>query len=77
MIHDPYNLRVLVMQHNTSASKLASILGIHRSTVYKHLDGKAAFTSTTLCKLADYFGVTTDYILGREKHDVGSNTRRE
>ena len=25
-----------------------------------------------LCKLADYFGVTTDYLLGREQHDTSA-----
>lgn len=68
MKHDPYNLRKLMIEHNISANKLAPIIGIHRETLGKHLNGQADYTGTVLCKLADYFDVSTDYLLGRSKN---------
>ncbi|WP_300138258.1 helix-turn-helix transcriptional regulator [uncultured Oscillibacter sp.] len=50
--------------------------GLHQKDMAAHLDvtlrhyqrmehGDVNLSATTLCGLADYFGVTTDYLLGR------------
>lgn len=52
MKHNPYNLRKLMIEHNISANKLAPIIGIHRETLGKHLNGQADYTGEVLCKLA-------------------------
>lgn len=41
--------------------------GISYVTFYKYVTGKMTPGIENLGKLADYFGVSTDYLLGREK----------
>ena len=64
-MHSPTNLRNLMLERNISASALAKEIGLHRQTISSHLYGAEDFTGRVLIRLADYFGVTTDYILGR------------
>lgn len=45
---------------------VADTLHIHRSTYSYYERGKTNPPLDILIKLADYFGVTTDYLLGRE-----------
>lgn len=58
----------LMQERKVTATQLSKDLGIHRSVIVEHKYGQADITGTTLCKLADYFGVTTDYLLGRSKN---------
>ena len=67
MKYNPTNLRNLMLEKGISAVKLAEILGIHRETIGKHLAGTAEWKGSTILKMADYFDVSTDYILGRTK----------
>lgn len=43
--------------------------GLHRAVIVTHKYDQADYTGTVLCKLADYFNVTTDYLLGREEDE--------
>ena len=45
--------------------ELAAYLNVSISTVSNYEQNVHQPDSETLCKLADYFGVTTDYLLGR------------
>lgn len=45
---------------------VADTLHIHRSTYSYYERGKTNPPLDILIKLADYFGVTTDYLLGRD-----------
>ncbi len=44
---------------------LAKELGVDCSTIAKYETGDRLPDVVMLCKVADYFGVSTDYLLGR------------
>ena len=46
---------------------VAALLGIDRTTYAKYESGASEPNYETLLKLAEIFGVSTDYILGREE----------
>jgi len=46
---------------------LCSAIGMNFSTYQNYESGKRIPTADILIKLADFYGVTTDYLLGREK----------
>ena len=48
-------------------AKMAELLGMTDRNYQRFEYGKVNVTARTLIFLADYFGVTTDYLLGREK----------
>lgn len=55
-------------KHNGKSIKdISSDTKILTSTLYHYLERLRMPTVTVLEKLADYFGVTTDYLLGREE----------
>ena len=57
----------LLASHDISQRKLSKEAGISNSTISRILSGEMRNpTADTLVKLADYFGVTTDYLLGRD-----------
>lgn len=51
---------------NKSPSCVASEIGLSRASVSGWKNGKKP-TDATVIKLADYFGVSVDYLLGNEK----------
>ena len=54
--------------HNgKSIKEISSDTKIMTSTLYHYLERLRMPSVTVLEKLADYFGVTTDYLLGREE----------
>lgn len=53
----------LCASKNVSPSKAAEAIGLNRAAVAKWKNGATPSAVTTI-KLADYFGVTTDYLLG-------------
>lgn len=48
-------------------SDVAELLGITQGHYQRMEKGKINIPTLTLCALADYFGVTTDYLLGRSQ----------
>ena len=44
--------------------ELAKILNVQRPAISKYENGEISLTDDTMRTLADYFGVTTDYLLG-------------
>ena len=54
----------LCASKNVSPSKAAEAVGLNRAAVAKWKNG-AIPSAVTAIKLADYFGVTTDYLLGK------------
>ncbi len=59
-----YNkVKALCNDKNITQKQLADIIGINQNTI-KTWENKLP-NSDTLVKIADYFGVTTDYLLGR------------
>lgn len=55
----------LCISHKTTPAAVAKSLGITNAAVSKWRQG-AAPRDFTLRKIADYFGVTVDYLLGKE-----------
>lgn len=58
-------LRELRKERKLVQRDLAEVLGI-TDVHYRRIEaGKVNIPTLTLCTLADYFGVTTEYLLGR------------
>ena len=56
----------LMKMEKISQYALAKKLGISQSTICNWLNGKKEPSIESLWKLADYFSVSIDYIVGRE-----------
>lgn len=62
------NLRNLRNAKNYSQQKLANLIGVSRSTIAMWETGASQPDNDTLSRLADFFGVSVDYLLGRENN---------
>jgi transcriptional regulator with XRE-family HTH domain len=73
----PYTLgqriRHLRESHIHSQVQLSDILGIGNHTLSRYENGQREPELTTLCKIAGVYGVTTDYLLGREDEAITFN----
>lgn len=58
----------LRMDKDMNQEDLAVILNISRSTLANWESGNRRIDIETLVVIADYFGVSCDYLLGRTKH---------
>jgi transcriptional regulator with XRE-family HTH domain len=68
---------------NLTQEQLAGIFGIKRENISRWENGVAEPSRENLLKIADYFNVSTDYLLGRdsptnaetarEHHNIGVN----
>lgn len=63
------NLKKLRTSKNLSQSKLSKILGISSSTIGMYEQGRRFPDQTILTKIADFFDVSTDYLLGRNSQN--------
>ena len=63
----PFSLRLKALRKakRKKQSQMAEVLGITSSHYQKVEYGQINISVTSLMTLADYFGVTTDYLLGR------------
>lgn len=61
-------VKYLANKQKISLKELALKLGMGESAIYKW--DKSAPSTDNLKKVADYFGVSTDYLLGREKPQI-------
>ena len=67
--------KTLCDQKNVSVYRACTEIGLNRSAVAKWKSGGKP-NGSTAAKLADYFGVTTDYLLGQsEERSPGSIPR--
>ena len=60
-------LRELRKEKKLKQRELAVLLGITEVHYRRVEAGKINIPTLTLCALADYYGVTTDYLLGRSE----------
>ena len=60
-------LKELRKQKSLNQSALAEFMGVSVQAYQKYEYGTAEPTFDSLCKLADFYNVSTDYLLGREK----------
>ena len=59
-------LRLLRKNNDLTMKELGAIVGVSESTISLYETGKREPDYEMLNKFADYFGVTVDYILGRD-----------
>lgn len=57
----------LLKSEGLNQSKLANGIGVNQSTVCNWLNGKKEPSIENLWKLADYFDVSVDYLIGRKE----------
>jgi len=55
---------------------LAEAVGIDQRTISNYETGKTNPDSEALIKLANFFGVTIDYLVGRTNYNISSNQER-
>lgn len=58
-------LKELLMEEKITVNKLATDLGISNSVVYYWVNGKTTPNADYIIAIADYFNISTDYLLGR------------
>lgn len=69
----PQRLREIMLVKRVSHDALAKYLGVSRQAVGQYTQGRSAPDWKTIVKMAQFFGVTTDYLLGMESeqsHDL-------
>ena len=59
-------LKELREESNVSQKEIANVLNIKQNTYSQYENGKRQLPIDVLIKLADFYKVTTDYILGLE-----------
>lgn len=60
-------IKELLKSDDLTQSKLASGIGVNQSTVCNWLNGKKEPSIESLWKLADFFDVSVDYLIGRKE----------
>ena len=63
----PHILKELRETEGLTQSELRTEIDVPQSTISKYENGQLEADYKTLIKLADFFNVTIDYLLGREK----------
>ena len=61
-------LKELRKKRGLTQQNMADMMGITMRNYQRYEYGMINVPATTLNFFADYFGVTTDYLLGREEH---------
>ncbi len=59
-------LKELRAQNKYTIAQLCELTGLNQNTYAKYERNERDVSTETLSKLADFYGVTTDYLLGRE-----------
>lgn len=61
----PKRFKYLRQSNNLAQGQLASLIGVDRSTISSYESNMRQPSLDTLLRIADVFGVSTDYLLGR------------
>ncbi|MGN0817601.1 MAG: helix-turn-helix domain-containing protein [Candidatus Coproplasma sp.] len=64
-------LKELRNNHKLTLKQLSAAVGLSPQVLSRYELGQTQPDFTTLIKLADFFGVTVDYLLGREEQGQG------
>ena len=73
----PYRFKEVRLQAGFTTVQLAQKMGVTQAAVSHWDAGKKVPGTETLCKLADLYGVTIDYLLGRSNDTYCTNTLLE
>ncbi len=65
----------LIKDNRISQSELASELNTHRQNVYQWVSGKTVPRNDMLSKIADYFEVSIDYLLGKDNEQITAKAK--
>lgn len=63
------NFEKILRQRNISSYKVAKEAGVTQTALSNWKNGKSTPSTTTLQKIADYLGVTVDYLMNGEETD--------
>lgn len=66
-------LKELRKQHNLSQEQLCKILKLAQTTYSSYEIGKNEPNIETLCKIADYYNVTLDYLVGHKTEIIDTS----
>ncbi len=66
-------LKELINENGISMYRLAKDIGVNKQTVIFWCDGMSEPKISMLKKLAEYFNVTADYLIGLENEDGSRN----
>lgn len=64
------NIRAIREDNDTTQQEMAKLLNISQNTYSQYETGKIEWTASTLVKIADYFGVSIDYLLDKTKNKM-------
>mgnify|MGYP000153994923 CR=1 FL=1 len=62
-----HNLREIRQRKGITQVKLSTVLEISQETVSAYENCKSLPSAETLCRMADFFGVSTDFLLDRTR----------
>ena len=60
-------IRIAKLRGNVSQQTVADAIGVRRETIRQWENAERQIKAADLLRLADYFGVSVDYVLGRTK----------
>ena len=63
-----YNLKAIREDTDTKQKTIAAYLGVSQNTYSQYENGIISMSPEMLVKAADYFNVSTDYLLGRTQN---------
>ena len=61
----PFPSRLRDLMENTTQKELADKIGVSRQSISQYMDGSSQPVASKVSAIAEYFCVTTDYLLGR------------
>ena len=64
------NIRNLREDRNLRQKDLAAMLNVSQNTYSQYETGVIELTASTLIKLADFYDVSVDYLLGRKQTEI-------
>lgn len=64
----PRRLRILRERRGISRRVLADFCRLSKSAIARYERGEREPTASAICRIADYFVVSTDYLLGRKEN---------
>lgn len=68
-------LKNLRIEAGMSQKELASVLKISQQAIYKYENGLAEPELTKLVRMADFFGVSVDYLIGKDDTKKGADIK--